>query len=95
VSIQAQTTPAAPNHFSKFAAPLYTKSYTGFAAVKAASLNHLDMIVERLLPGGKRKGKEYVARNPTRADAKAGSFKINMRTGVWKDFATGDVGTVP
>ena len=40
-------------------------------------------------------GHEYVARNPTRADRRPGSFKINLRTGRWADFATGDKGGDP
>jgi hypothetical protein len=63
-----------------------------FADVKAATLRSLDLIVPRLLPGGKRQGDEYVVRNPTRSDNKPGSFSINMKTGVWSDFATGDSG---
>ena len=31
--------------------------------------------------------REYVALNPTRADKRAGSFKINLQTGRWADFA--------
>jgi putative DNA primase/helicase len=58
-----------------------------FVAVKEASLRSLDFIVPRLLPGGKREGDEWVVRNPTRNDNKPGSFKVNMRTGVWADFA--------
>jgi hypothetical protein len=63
-----------------------------FAAIKAASLRSLDFIIPRLLPGGKSEGDEWVVRNPTRGDSKAGSFKVNMKTGVWSDFATGDSG---
>jgi hypothetical protein len=58
-----------------------------FADVKAATLRSLDFIIPRLLPGGKREGDEWVVRNPTRNDNKPGSFSINMRTGVWSDFA--------
>jgi len=35
---------------------------------------------------------EYVALNPTRLDRHMGSFRINVRTGRWADFATGDRG---
>jgi hypothetical protein len=63
-----------------------------FEAVKAASLRSLDSIIQRLLPGGKWEGDEWVVRNPTRNDNKPGSFKANRRTGVWSDFATGDKG---
>jgi hypothetical protein len=44
------------------------------------------------LPGGRVQGSEYIARNPRRRDKSAGSFKVNMRTGKWCDFATGDGG---
>jgi len=37
-------------------------------------------------------GSEWVARNPTRADRHPGSFKVNLRSGRWADFATGDAG---
>ena len=40
-------------------------------------------------------GGEYVARNPTRHDRRPGSFKVNLRTGRWADFATGDRGGDP
>jgi len=48
------------------------------------------------LPDGKlQSGHEWVARNPTRADTDAGSFKICVgggKAGKWADFATGDRG---
>jgi hypothetical protein len=47
------------------------------------------------LPGGKNCGGEYVVRNPTRADHRRGSFKINLRSGRWSDFAAGDKGGDP
>jgi hypothetical protein len=33
-----------------------------------------------------------VARNPRRQDRHLGSFRVNLRTGRWADFATGDRG---
>jgi hypothetical protein len=63
-----------------------------FKAVSSAALSALDFIVSQLLPGGRRESGEWVARNPTRNDAKPGSFKVNLRSGVWCDFATGDKG---
>jgi uncharacterized protein (DUF927 family) len=33
-----------------------------------------------------------VTLNPTRSDSKPGSFSINLNTGAWADFATGDKG---
>ncbi|RLA48217.1 MAG: hypothetical protein DRR42_16995, partial [Gammaproteobacteria bacterium] len=39
---------------------------------------------------GEVSGEEFVAINPTREDRTLGSFKINLKTGVWKDFADTD-----
>lgn len=63
-----------------------------FDTVNRAALAALPAVLRRLLPGGKTIAGEYVARNPKRADRRAGSFKINMRSGKWADFATGDAG---
>jgi len=49
-------------------------------------------VLQSLLPDGKLVGREFIARNPTRADNKPGSFKYNVDTGVWKDFSTDDSG---
>jgi hypothetical protein len=57
----------------------------------AAALNP-ETLVPQWLPDGKRVGSEWVARNPTRADNRPGSFSINLKTGAWADFATGDEG---
>lgn len=61
-------------------------------AVNQVALNSLPGILQSLLPDGFNRGGEWVARNPTRNDKNAGSFSINMRTGRWADFATGDRG---
>ena len=66
-----------------------------FAAVNAAALPALSALLGRWLPGGRVEGREYVARNPRRADRHLGSFKVNLRTGQWADFATGDRGGDP
>jgi hypothetical protein len=63
-----------------------------FARIASAALDHADILVRRWLPAGRREGAEWVALNPTRADSSKGSFKINLRTGRWCDFATGDAG---
>jgi DNA primase len=55
-------------------------------------LPNIPLIVKRWLPDGRREGNEWVTRNPTRADKNPGSFKINLRTGRWADFATGHIG---
>lgn len=65
------------------------------ARVNAAALPRLDGLCPRWIPGGRRMGAEFVAQNPTRTDRRAGSFKINLHTGKWADFATGDAGGDP
>jgi hypothetical protein len=61
-----------------------------FAAVNRAALARLPDILARWLPGGRIEGTEYVALNPRRADQRPGSFKINLDTGRWADFAVAD-----
>ncbi len=63
-----------------------------FVEINQAALTRLDDILRRWLPGGRLEGREYVVRNPMRADQKPGSFKINMQTGRWADWASGDKG---
>ena len=63
-----------------------------FRAVNRAALKKLPAILRRWLPDGRRLGDEWVARNPTRRDRSHGSFKENVRNGVWADFATKDKG---
>ena len=52
----------------------------------------LPALLSRWLPDGRLVGHEFEARNPTRADRRPGSFRVNVSTGKWADFATGDVG---
>lgn len=56
------------------------------------ALRHADDLVRAWLPKGRLEGREWVVLNPTRTDTKPGSFKINLLTGEWADFATGDSG---
>lgn len=63
-----------------------------FRAIALAALAQAQRLVMEWLPDGKREGAEWTARNPTRDDQHAGSFKINLDTGQWLDFATGDRG---
>jgi hypothetical protein len=63
-----------------------------FSRIANAALSQADTLIPRWLPDGRRSGPEWIARNPTRADGKAGSFKVNLRTGRWGDFATDDRG---
>jgi hypothetical protein len=63
-----------------------------FGGINRAALPVLPAIAARLLPGGKRIDREFVALNPRRADRHLGSFKVNINNGKWADFATGDKG---
>lgn len=66
-----------------------------FSRINDAARSALPEILSQWLPDGVREGGEWVALNPTRADSKRGSFKVNLRTGRWSDFATGDRGGDP
>ncbi len=66
-----------------------------FDGINRAALAVLPSLLCRWLPDGRRLGHEWVARNPRRADRRPGSFRINMHTGRWSDFATGDAGGDP
>lgn len=63
-----------------------------FAVINRAALHALPALLARWLPDGRKQGHEYVARNPRRADHSPGSFKVNVTTGRWSDFATGERG---
>src|SRR4051812_31119139 len=67
-------------------------STVDFKVIAANGLAELANLLARWLPGGRRHGREYIVRNPRRADRRPGSFAINLRTGQWADFATGDRG---
>lgn len=61
-------------------------------SVADQALSASNMVVSQWLPDGKRQGREWMARNPKRADHHRGSFAINLDSGRWSDFATGDAG---
>ena len=63
-----------------------------FPAINRAALASLPALLRRWLPDGRLVGREYTARNPSRADRRPGSFKVNVNTGRWADFATDDAG---
>ena len=66
-----------------------------FETINRAALARLPDLCARWLPDGQRSGHEYVARNPRRADRRAGSFSVNLSTGRWADFAVGTRGGDP
>ena len=66
-----------------------------FAHINAAALDNLPALLHRWLPGGRTKRGEFTVCNPRRADKHPGSFRINVRTCRWSDFATGDKGGDP
>jgi hypothetical protein len=58
-----------------------------FCLVNRVALVALLGLLERWLPGGRTEGAEYVVLNPRRSDQHLGSFRVNLRTGRWADFA--------
>ena len=63
-----------------------------FKTVADAALVAADNLLAEWLPGGKYKGHEFFALNPTRADRHLGSFAVNTHSGAWADYATNDAG---
>ena len=49
--------------------------------------------LKKLVGNGKIEGGDYVALNPRRSDKKSGSFRIDIASGKFHDFATGDSGS--
>ena len=50
-------------------------------------LTNWEGLILPLLPDAEVQGMELVARNPRREDRNPGSFRLNLETGLWKDFA--------
>lgn len=63
-----------------------------FSQINSTAMRSLNALLARWLPDGRRQGQEYIARNPKRVDHNLGSFRVNLRTGRWADFATDDRG---
>ncbi len=66
-----------------------------FRIVNEAALKSYPFLVREWLPRGRLEGSYWVAINPTRHDQSLGSFKVNLYTGHWADYATGDWGGDP
>lgn len=58
-----------------------------FDLINATALRNLPAILDRFAPGGAVRGHEWTGCNPRRADRNPGSFKVNINTGKWADFA--------
>jgi hypothetical protein len=63
-----------------------------FRRIADAARANCATVVMQWLPGGKRYGAEWCSLNPRRNDRRIGSFRVNLKTGAWGDFATGDRG---
>jgi hypothetical protein len=72
-----------------------TRTPIDFETINRAALSRLPDLCARWMPDGQRRGHEYIARNPLRADRSAGSFSVNLITGRWADFAVGARGGDP
>lgn len=68
------------------------RHFLNFKKISAQALTEADRLVKDWLPQGKVEGREYTSLNPKRCDQNLGSFKINLSTGKWADFASGDRG---
>lgn len=65
---------------------------TDFQQVAKVAQANAERVLAHFLPGGIHEGNEYVVLNPLRGDRHLESFKINMRTGIWKDFSIDEAG---
>jgi DNA primase len=66
-----------------------------FERLNATLLPQLPALVKQWLPSGRAAGMEWTALNPRRHDRRAGSFRVNLRSGRWADFASGERGGDP
>lgn len=66
-----------------------------FDRLNASLLPQLPALVKQWLPYGRAAGAEWNALNPRRHDQRPGSFRVNLRSGRWADFATGEGGGDP
>jgi putative DNA primase/helicase len=77
---------------SSVGSPRHPHSKIDFSAIATAAAGNAESLIRQWLPDGRRYGREWIVQNPTRCDRKAGSFAVNLMTGKWADFATGDKG---
>jgi hypothetical protein len=58
-----------------------------YSDISSRALGQSSSLVARWLPGGRQESSEWIALNPRRPDKSPGSFRINLVTGKWSDFA--------
>src|SRR5690606_9088889 len=63
-----------------------------FKRISSLALAQAETVVSHFALDGKLVNREWVARNPNRDDASAGSFSVIVDTGLWSDFATDEKG---
>ena len=83
----AATTARCPAFKVRFRGRLTMTGRIDFGRLSSAALAILPSLLARWLRGGYVQGPEYISRNPKRHDRRPGSFKINLATGRWADFA--------
>lgn len=64
-----------------------TDGRANYEAVRQRALAVLPRLVREWVPEGRQSGAVWAGKNPTRADRKAGSFVVWVRSGAWKDYA--------
>ena len=68
------------------------KSMVNFKDIKHEYKKHPMAVLQQLVGQGRIEGGDYVALNPRRKDVKLGSFRVDISTGRFHDFAIGDRG---
>ena len=63
-----------------------------FTGINGVAIGRVMDLLNRWLPDGRLDGREFVAINPRRPDRRRGSFRINIDSGKWADFAIGESG---
>lgn len=74
--------------FNAWGPELDTNKPLDFALIKAVSINNLETILNRWMPGGRLHGSEYIC--GSKQGGPGESCSTNMHTGVGSDFASGE-----
>ena len=61
-----------------------------FESINRAALATARSLLPNLIADGVFRSLEYVVKNPCCDDRKAVSFTVNYKTGIWKDFGSGE-----